>query len=81
MSKVVQAYAEVERARERLSLADQRVLAAYKLYQEGLHHLGPFPAGLTARMKMAAREDALAEALEEYRDVALRVSLALRVGW
>jgi hypothetical protein len=56
------------------------VLAAYKLYQHGLRHLGPYPADLPARMKLLAREDALCAALEEYHATLVQVGATLRMG-
>jgi hypothetical protein len=78
MSTVSGAYGTFEQARERIGWADRRVLAAYKLYQQGLRHLGPYPADLTARMKLLAREDALCAALEEYHATLVQVGAALR---
>jgi hypothetical protein len=58
------------------------VLAAYKLYQQGLRHLGPYPADLRARMTLLAREDALCAALQEYHATLVQVGAALRTeGW
>ena len=76
MSMVMDAYGTFEQARERIGWADRRVLAAYKLYQQGLRHLGPYPADLRARMTLLAREDALCAALHEYRATLVQVGAA-----
>jgi hypothetical protein len=82
MSMVMDAYGTFEQARERIGWADRRVLAAYKLYQQGLRHLGPYPADLRARMTLLAREDALCAALQEYHATLVQVGAALRTeGW
>ena len=80
MSTVSGTYGTFEQARERIGWADRRVLAAYKLYQQGLRHLGPYPADLRARMTLLAREDALCAALEEYHATMVQVGAALRTG-
>jgi hypothetical protein len=80
MSTVMGAYGTFEQARERIGWAERRVLAAYKLYQLGLRHLGPYPADLPARMQLLAREDALCAALEEYHATMVQVGVALCTG-
>jgi hypothetical protein len=66
----------VQKARERLEAADRRVLMAYKLYQRTLTEVGPAPTHWWG-VKLAAREDAVADALAQYRAVVGEIGSAL----
>jgi hypothetical protein len=67
----------VQKARERLEAADRRVRAAYKLYQRTLTEVGPAPTHGWWRVKLAAREDAVADALAQYRAVVGEIGATL----
>ena len=77
VNALVRTYMEVQKARERLEAADRRVLAAYKLYQQTLTEYGPAPTHGWWRVKLAAREDAVADALAQYRAVVGEIGTAL----
>jgi hypothetical protein len=77
VNTLIRTYMEVQQARERLEAADRRVLAAYKLYQQTIKEFGPAPTHGWWRVKLAAREDAVADALAQYRAVVGEISTAL----
>jgi hypothetical protein len=77
VNPVIGAYMDVQKARERLEAADRRVLAAYKLYQHTLQEYGPMPTHGWWRVKLAAHEDAVADALAQYRAVVGEIGTAL----
>jgi hypothetical protein len=77
VNTVIGAYMDVQKARERLEAADRRVLAAYKQYQHTLTEVGPAPTHGWWRVKLAAREDAVADALAQYRAVVGEIGTAL----
>ena len=77
VNTVIRTYVDVQKARERLEAADGRVLAAYKLYQHTLTEYGPAPTHGWWRVKLAAREDAVADALAQYRAVVGEIGTAL----
>ena len=77
VNPVIGAYMDVQKARERLEAADRRVLAAYKQYQHTLKEVGPAPTHGWWRVKLAAREDAVADALAQYRAVVAEIGTAL----
>ncbi len=62
--------------RERITVAGTRIDAAYLLLQQALGQVGPFPRGARELRALAAREDALAAAVEDYGAV-LREALAV----
>src|SRR5437764_14869355 len=65
VNTVIGAYMDVQKARERLEAADRCVLAAYKLYQHTVQEYGPAPTHGGWRVKLAAREAAVADALAQ----------------
>jgi hypothetical protein len=77
VNPVIGAYMDVHKARERLEAADRRVLAAYKLYQHTLRQYGPTPTHGWWRVKLAAREAAVADALAQYGAVVGEIGTAL----
>jgi hypothetical protein len=77
VNTLIRTYMDVQQARERLEAADRRVLAAYKLYQQTIKEFGPAPTHGWWRVKLAAREDAVADALEQYRAVVGEIGAAL----
>ena len=77
VNTAIRTYMDVQKARERLEAADGRVLAAYKLYQHTLAEYGPTPTHGWWRVKLAAREDAVADALAQYRAVVGELGTAL----
>jgi hypothetical protein len=77
VNTVIGAYMDVQKARERLEAADRRVLAAYKLYQRTLTEFGPAPTHGWWRVKLSAREDAVADALAQYRAVVGEIGTTL----
>jgi hypothetical protein len=77
VNTLIRTYMDVQQARERLEAADRRVLAAYKLYQQTIKEFGPAPTHGWWRVKLAAREDAVADALEQYRAVVGEIGTAL----
>ena len=77
VNTVIGAYMDVQKAREQLEAADRRVRAAYKLYQHTLTEFGPAPTHGWWRVKLTAREDAVADALEQYRAVVGEIGTAL----
>ena len=77
VNPVIGAYMDIQKARERLEAADRRVLAAYKLYQRTLTQYGPAPTHGWWRVKLAAHEDAVADALAQYRAVVGELGTAL----
>lgn len=77
INAAIRTYIDVQKARERLETADGRVLAAYKSYQHTLDEFGPAPTHGWWRVKLAAREDAVADALEQYRAAVDEIGAAL----
>jgi hypothetical protein len=77
VNTVIGAYMDVQKARERLEAADRRVLAAYKLYQHTLRKYGPAPTHGWWCGKLAAHEDAVADALAQYRAVVGEIGTTL----
>jgi len=77
VNTMIRVYMDVQKARERLEAADGRVLAAYKLYQHTREEFGPAPTHGWWRVKLTAREDAVADALERYRAVVGEIGTAL----
>jgi hypothetical protein len=77
VNPMIGAYMDLQRAREQLEAADRRVLAAYKLYQHTLTEVGPAPTHGWWRVKLAAREDAVADALAQYHAVVGEIGTAL----
>jgi hypothetical protein len=77
VNPVIGAYMDVQTARERLEAADRHVRAAYKLYQRTLTEVGPAPTHGWWRVKLAAHEDAVADALAQYRAVVGEIGTAL----
>jgi hypothetical protein len=77
VNPVIGAYIDMQKARERLEAADRRVLAAYKRYQHTLTQFGPAPTHGWWRVKLAAREDAVADALAQYRAVVGEIGTVL----
>jgi hypothetical protein len=77
VNTVIGAYMDVQKARERLEAADRRVLAACRLYQQTIKEFGPAPMHGWWRVKLAAREDAVADALAQYRAVVGEIGTAL----
>lgn len=67
VNPAVRAYMQLEKPRQRLDEAAARVEAAYKLYQQALAQLSPFPQHGWDRTRLAARADALAASIEAYR--------------
>ena len=66
VNPVVRAYMELQKPRQKLLDAATRVDAAYLLYQKALQALGPYPRHGWDRRALAAREDSLAAAIEEF---------------
>ena len=77
VNTLIRTYMDVQQARERLEAADRRILAAYKLYQQTIKEFGPAPTHGWWRVKLAAREDAVVDALEQYRAVVGEIGAAL----
>jgi hypothetical protein len=77
VNTLISAYMDVQQARERLEAADRRVLAAYRLYPQTIKEFGPAPTHGWWRVKLAAREDAVADALAQYRTVVGEIGAAL----
>src|SRR5438067_831746 len=77
VNTAIRTYVDVQKARERLEAADGRVLAAYKSYQHTITEFGPAPTHGWWRVKLTAREDAVADALEQYRAVVAEIGTAL----
>ena len=77
VNTLIRTYMEVQQACERLEAADRRVRAAYKLHQQTIKEFGPAPTHGWWRVKLAAREDAVADALEQYRAVVGEIGAAL----
>jgi hypothetical protein len=77
VNPVIGAYMDLQRAREQLEAADRRVLAAYKQYQHTLTQYGPAPTHGWWRVKLAAHEAAVADALAQYHAVVGEIGTAL----
>jgi hypothetical protein len=77
VNSVIGAYMDLQRAREQLEAAERRVLAAYKVYQHTLRQYGPAPTHGWWRVKLAAHEAAVADALAQYRAVVGEIGTAL----
>jgi hypothetical protein len=77
VNPMIGAYMDLQRAREQLEAADRRVLAAYKLYQHTLRQYGPTPTHGWWRVKLAAHEAAVADALAQYHAVVGEIGTAL----
>ena len=77
VNTLIRTYMEVQQARERLEAADRRVLAAHRLYQQTIKEFGPAPTHGWWRVKLAEREDAVADALAQYHAVVMEIGAAL----
>ena len=77
VNTMIGAYMDVQKARERLEAADKRVLTAYKQYQHTVEEYGPAPTHGWWRVKLAAHEDAVEDALAQYRAVVGEIGAAL----